>query len=106
MFILARGGQSYARLRFNVGPGNEVLIPVEVDYTRPFSGSDIELWHKDYLANVRVPPPAPPKAEANEGSLLPAFDERRVEDWWNDAWDDYAEFRAQEEAEYGYIRDF
>jgi len=44
MFILAHGGQTYARLRFNVGPGVQVLIPVEVDYSRPFAGSDQAAW--------------------------------------------------------------
>ena len=36
MFILARSGQCYARLRFNTGPGGELVIPVEVDYRLPF----------------------------------------------------------------------
>ena len=27
MFILARGGQAYARLRYNVGPGADVKLP-------------------------------------------------------------------------------
>src|SRR3954449_8635457 len=35
MFILARGGQTYARLRFNVGPGADVNLPVEVEYGQP-----------------------------------------------------------------------
>ena len=38
MFILARGGQCYARLRYNVGPGLDVELPVDVDYGRPFDG--------------------------------------------------------------------
>jgi proteasome lid subunit RPN8/RPN11 len=40
MFILARGGQTYARLRFNAGPGGELLLPVDVDYSQPFAGSE------------------------------------------------------------------
>jgi hypothetical protein len=52
MFILAQQGQTYARLRFNVGPGGEIEIPVEVDYSRPFSGSDLDAWEQEYLANV------------------------------------------------------
>src|SRR6476620_165291 len=32
MFILARGGQTYARLRYHVGPSSDVILPVEVDY--------------------------------------------------------------------------
>ena len=37
MFILARGGQTYARLRYNCGPGADLKLPVEVDYGRPFA---------------------------------------------------------------------
>ena len=51
MFILARQGQSYARLRFHVGPGGDVDLPVRVDYTRPFAASDHAAWQ----AGVRWP---------------------------------------------------
>ena len=61
MFILAREGQTYARLRYNVGPGIDVEIPVEVDYGRPFAASDWESWQEEYEANVQIPPPEPPK---------------------------------------------
>jgi len=52
MFIIARGGESYARLRFNVGPGGSLEIPVSVDYSRPFAGSDEPAWEEEYQANV------------------------------------------------------
>jgi hypothetical protein len=52
MFILAQQGQTYARLRFNVGPGGAIEMPVEVDYSRPFSGSDLDSWEQEYLSNV------------------------------------------------------
>ncbi len=52
MFILARGGRSYARLRFNVGPGGAIVVPTQVDYSRPFSGSDVVAWEAEYQANV------------------------------------------------------
>jgi hypothetical protein len=52
MFILAQQGQTYARLRFNVGPGGAIEIPVEVDYRGPFTGSDLVAWEQEYLANV------------------------------------------------------
>jgi hypothetical protein len=52
MFILARGGQTYCRQRFNVGPGGEVIIPVEVDYAQPFAGSDQAAWRAEYEQNV------------------------------------------------------
>ena len=54
MFILARGGQSYARLRFHVGPGGDVDLPVRVDYSRPFAASDHVAWQEEYLANVQI----------------------------------------------------
>jgi hypothetical protein len=52
MFILAEEGQSYARLRFSVGPGGEITIPVSVDYSRPFAASDLEAWEREYAANL------------------------------------------------------
>ena len=52
MFILARGGRSYARLRFHVGPGGDIELPVQVDYARPFAASDHAAWLAEYRANV------------------------------------------------------
>ena len=52
MFILAQGGRSYARLRFGVGPGGALEIPVEVDFTAEFSASDHEAWAAEYAACV------------------------------------------------------
>ena len=54
MFILARGGDSYARLRFNVGPGGQAVVPVQVDFTRPFAGSDPQAWEREYTQNVHA----------------------------------------------------
>jgi hypothetical protein len=52
MFILARGGKTFARLRFNTGPGGQIALPVEVDYRRPFAGSDLDAWKAEYKANI------------------------------------------------------
>ena len=52
MFILARKGKSYARLRFNVGPCADLEISVEIDCSRPFAGCDTDAWTREYLANV------------------------------------------------------
>ena len=52
MAILAKGGQTYARLRFGVGPGGQMMIPVEVDCTAPFPASDHAGWDAEYLAHV------------------------------------------------------
>ena len=53
MAILAKGGQSYARLRFGVGPTAWQLIPLEVDFSRPFPASDFGAWQAEYTACVR-----------------------------------------------------
>lgn len=58
MFILARGGRSHAHMRFHVGPGGDTLLPVSVDFARPFASSDHESWGEEYAANVR--PEEPP----------------------------------------------
>jgi hypothetical protein len=52
MVIVARGGKSYARLRFNVGPGGDIVIPVYVDYSRSFPGSDLGAWEAEYKTNI------------------------------------------------------
>lgn len=59
MFILARGGQSYVRLRFHVGPGGDIELPVHVDYSRPFAASDHEAWLAEYQTNVEMPASLP-----------------------------------------------
>jgi len=53
MFVLGRTGKTYVRLRFNVGPGGEGEIPVEVDYRRPFGPSDHEAWETEYRGHIR-----------------------------------------------------
>lgn len=53
-FILARGGSSYTRLRYNVGSGTEVVIKSEIDYSVPFNASDFDAWKKEYDEKVTV----------------------------------------------------
>ena len=52
MFVVAQNGSTFARLRFNVGPGGEVKIPVCVDYNYEFDAADFEIWKQQYKANV------------------------------------------------------
>jgi len=67
MFILARGGQTYARLRFRAGPGGALELPVEVDFERPFPAADPSAWDEEYAACVQ------------EGQLL-VFEPRALRD--------------------------
>ncbi len=90
MFILACGGQSYARLRFNVGPGAEVQVRVDVDYTRPFDACDEAQWEQEYLTHVRPQEqffgPSPFQTSAAKSSLA----ENDLLDDWREGWFDYA----------------
>jgi proteasome lid subunit RPN8/RPN11 len=53
LFVLARTGKTYARLRFNVGPGGQGDIPVEIDWSRPFAAADHAAWESEYTANIQ-----------------------------------------------------
>lgn len=89
MFILAKGGETYARLRFNVGPGGELEIPVETDFRIPFPGSDDVAWEVEYHDCV----------EAESGLCLPQM-ERLCGLAGADhafAWDDPTEFSFLEQ---------
>lgn len=52
MFILAQGGETYARLRFNTGPGGACLLPVHLDYNQDFPAADRDAWEAEYRANI------------------------------------------------------
>ena len=56
MLIVARGGASYARLAFGVGPGGSWEIPVEIDYDLSFAAADHVAWQAEYDACVRPAP--------------------------------------------------
>ncbi len=52
MCIVAQDSGTYARLRFNAGPGVEVKIPVCVDYGFEFNAADFEVWEQQYKTDV------------------------------------------------------
>ena len=47
-------GKTYARLRFYVGPGGQILIPVAVDYRLPFAAADHAAWEAEYQAHIQT----------------------------------------------------
>jgi len=113
MFILARGGQTYGRLRYHLGPGVDVQLPVEIDYSRPFEGSDHAGWQAEYDRCVQevIPvvsrrKPSPLELAAGVGTADEWPDEQwsagdgfvenwSAEDWpaddWYNAWRDYVD---------------
>jgi hypothetical protein len=79
LFVVAQNSRTYARLSFNVGPGGQVLIPIEIDYSRDFWAADHELWDSEYAANVKAVEwltmdsrgETPPKGDELSGLALP-----------------------------------
>lgn len=53
LFVLAQNNKTHARLSFNVGPGGQVLIPTEIDYSEDFGRTDRQAWDGEYAANVK-----------------------------------------------------
>lgn len=53
MFIVAENNTTFARLRFNIGPKGQILIPVEIDYSSDFGPSDHQAWDAEFQANVK-----------------------------------------------------
>lgn len=68
MFIVAKTGKTYARLRHN-RPRTDVLLGVEVDFARPFEASDHALWRSQYSQTVR---------QLTDAGLAASMD---VDDW-------------------------
>ncbi len=75
MFILARGGQTFAELFWRSGGPASIPLAVEIDFTPPFEGSDAEAWEAEYLDCVepelwedsrRRVPPGDPHRELHE----------------------------------------
>ena len=52
MFILSRGGETYAELSWRHGGPTSIRLRVEVDYSQPFAASDHELWEDEYHSHV------------------------------------------------------
>jgi proteasome lid subunit RPN8/RPN11 len=84
MFILARRGQTYARLRYHVGPGADVQLPIEVDYSRPFGASHEADWQHEYERCVFEP--LPPLSNVADLRLRPPVEP--AADWY-DLWQQY-----------------
>lgn len=53
MFIIARGGDTFAELHWKAGSAS-LPMDVEVDFSKPFTGSDHTSWDEEYRANVHA----------------------------------------------------
>jgi hypothetical protein len=104
MFILAQEGDCYARLRFSIGPCGSLELPVEVDFSQPFSASDDAAWEQEYLENVTADLPMSRRMDDLlwEPRRGPFDDE--VPGAWQDAWYRYTDQEFQEFFNHGELR--
>lgn len=84
MFILARQGEVYCRLQVQK-PKIQCLLPVYVDYTLPFKGSDISDWDTEYDENVRTRVYTGYQTKGGKGGYNPNY---RYYDYGDDLYDD------------------
>ena len=96
MFILAQGGECYARLQFNVGPGTSQELDVEIDYSLPFAGTDWNAWEEEYHANV-VPRDW---FEPRQWEEAPDALASETPESWHDAWHRYTDEQFMEISAY------
>ena len=88
MFVLAQGGETYARMALNAGPGGDLMLPVEIDFSSPFPASEEQRWEQEYLTSVTEECCFQPRTE--ERQLLAAArsrldeDDRLTDDWMYD----------------------
>lgn len=73
MFILAQGGETYARLKFGCGPGAELLVPVALAWDAPFPAADHEAWEQEYERCVRPLTSSPLHSAAHLSPDVAAF---------------------------------
>ncbi len=67
MAIVARHGATYVRLQWHVGPGGWQRLGVELDWTRPFPGTDGPAWAAEYDRYVRPLEPDRPRRSGRRG---------------------------------------
>lgn len=53
MFIIARGGETFAELHWRHGGPARLRMNVEVDYSKAFAGTDQNAWQQEYEATVK-----------------------------------------------------
>jgi hypothetical protein len=101
MFILARGGQTYARLRFMAGPSGSLLLPVEIDYSRPFPASDWAAWDAEYAQSVVPQPVVVERRPLGIGPVLGDLIDPALDDRWRHAmWDDVPQLASPFDEEF------
>lgn len=84
MFIIADSGDTYCRMKINVGPGVVKEMDVEIDWSIPFGGSDCGKWfseYKDKVSKMKF------KMTGKE-KLAPIHNDAYIDPMWRDTEED------------------
>ena len=94
MFILARGGQTFAQLYWRSGGPASIPLDVEVDFTPPLAGSDAEMWEEEYLHYVEPHTWQEPHRTERTSTDLNAIEQSHPEfhghDLWHELYDEFS----------------
>ena len=94
MFILARGGQTFAQLYWRSGGPASIPLAVEIDFTPPFEGSDVDAWEEEYLHRVEPHTWHEPRAVDHIALELhatePLLNAQHHRDLWPDLYDEFS----------------
>jgi hypothetical protein len=103
MFILAKGGETFARLQFNSGPGLAMELEVGTDFSRPFPAANHDGWLEEYercVDNLAVTEIADFADDRRSGITAQHDDDRDLPWCWDDAWPDIGANGDEWEAAY------
>jgi len=92
MAIIARGGQTYARLQFHTGPGGALRLKMDVDFQTPFGASDPAAWTREYQTCVTAEPDLR-FFEETYCRPVPSAEEPLFSDWFES--EPLAQFRSE-----------
>ena len=89
MFIIARSGDTYARLRFNTGPGGEIELATTIDYRADFPASDRTAWEQEFTKAVHDTTIVSSTVDVSAPlGYRDPFDEEWYDEWFQYADDD------------------
>lgn len=99
MLIIAKEGEIYCRIKFNVGPGGTQQLKVAVDFSSEFQGSNHEEWQKEYQTKVHKESKFRIAGKEGKKSIQPSsvLSEDTSSAWWDAK---YAEYLDQNDREY------
>jgi len=100
MFIIANGGETYCRLKINIGPGVTKQLGVEIDWGTPFAGTNIKSWEAEYIEKVSEKPFRMTGKEGTTAQSAHSFPDIDDPLWWDKEHERWSGLSALEDSEF------